>query len=189
MKKTSKQDPFGKLRKCSMKQLKEFVEGCQIYHDRGSKASKAYLIELIERCMYVTERGTRFTRDVYGKAVRSLGCKGITTEKAKKKVNRTGLAKCYGWTSRYDSWYIIYSYIAGKVEYAFYWETYYDELHRAYSGEKVWYDVLGDGTHFTIKYYDKDPKLHVVTAKKFSKLTDPCFVGKRKVKEKGNKRN
>jgi hypothetical protein len=187
MKKRSKQDPYGKLRKCSMKQLKEFVEGCRIYHNRGSKASKAYLIELIEQCLESNELPTVFTSKDFSNVVRGVGGgKGFIKDgKARGKVNRPGLARGLGWTSRYDSWYITYSYVVGRTEYAFIWETYYDELHRAYSGEKVWYDALGDGTHFTIKYYDKDPRLHIVTAKKFLKLTEPCFVGKRKAKKRG----
>jgi hypothetical protein len=186
MKKTSRHDPHGKLRKLSLKKLKELVKGCAITH---SKSTKAEHIDLIEKCLDFNEKGTRFSPDDYSKVIRGVKFVFIDTEKAKKKADREGLARCtYGWSSRYDSWYITYSYIAGTYEYAFAWETYYDEIHRAYSGKSAWYDAIGQGSHFTIKYYSKDPKLHHVTAKGFSKLERPFFVGRKKVKTRKKKK-
>jgi hypothetical protein len=179
MKKTSKLDPQGKLRRCTMKQLKDLVKGCRIIH---SKRKKDEHIELLERGLEVNDRRSRFSLEDFFKVVSEDGTPYIAdTEKAKDKADRWTLAKGWNWVSRYDSWYIPYTFFAGKYEYAFIWETYYDELHRAYSNESVWYDGLGQGTYFTIRYYNKDPRLHYVDAARYKDLKLASFVGKRKV--------
>lgn len=183
MKRRSRIDPHGKLRKLTVKQLKDMVKGCDIVHDRA-RPKKEDLVELIEMCLEANEKGHAMERHTYSKAIEGKGHKVIDSEKAKKRAKKETLAKGHGWTSRYDWWFIMYSYSVGQTEYAFLWETYYDEIHRAYSKETVWYDALRDTTYFMIRYNPKAPEEHYVTAIKFKELINPTFVGKKKLKKK-----
>jgi len=81
--------------------------------------------------------------------------------------------------TRYDSTYLLYSYMADTVEYAFLWETPYDETHRSYSRmAATWYDQLEPGMKFPVYYNQSDPRQHCVVDKKI-KFDNAMFIGKK----------
>jgi hypothetical protein len=81
---------------------------------------------------------------------------------------------------RFDSTYILYSYVVDGVEYAFLWETYYDESHRGRGGssKSAWYDNVMPGDEFEIKYSSGDPRKHYIKDKKM-KFDGALFAGKK----------
>jgi len=81
--------------------------------------------------------------------------------------------------TRYDSTYLLYSYMAGGKEYAFLWETPYDEMHRAYGKKNsTWYDSLNEGYVFRIRYDAGDPRRHFIPGEKI-KFDGAVFAGKK----------
>jgi hypothetical protein len=106
----------------------------------------------------------------------------ISTDDSKPAASEEAIATCHGWVMRYDCTYICYSYVVAGVEYAFAWETYWDETHRGYSGDApLWYDALGPGVRFKVRVSPSDPKLHIPAETRFENLTNPIFVGQKQL--------
>ena len=122
---------------------------------------------------------TRFSDSDYREAIAAEKHEYIDTEKVSRAAGEEAEATCCGWKTRYDCTYICYSFFAEGAEYAFAWETYYDETHRGYSNERVWYDELTQGVRFKVRYVKGDPRLHFPADKRFESLTNPLFVGKK----------
>jgi hypothetical protein len=101
-------------------------------------------------------------------------------KKTKEIVDRESEATVIQYTSRFDSTYILYTYIVDGKEYAFLWETYYDETHRAYSknSKSEWYDDVHQENAFKIEYASADPKKHYVVDKNL-KFDGALFAGKK----------
>jgi hypothetical protein len=64
----------------------------------------------------------------------------------------------------YDSHFVVYAYKSDGVEYAFAWETFDDEMHRAYSGKSKlkFYDKLVQNYNFNVEVNPENPREHFI---------------------------
>jgi hypothetical protein len=145
------------LEKAPLHELEKLADRAGIVRDKSSEERLRELLGLFET---MDEHESTFDDfDLFG-FMKAGTPRSIDTEDAKKRADTVGLARVRRWAARYDDWYLIYSFIAKDGEYGFGWETYWDETHRGYSGEKAWYDILVTGAVFPVKYLSSDPSVH-----------------------------
>ncbi|MBN2154077.1 MAG: hypothetical protein JW839_21655, partial [Candidatus Lokiarchaeota archaeon] len=94
-------------------------------------------------------------------------------------AHEEALARFHAMVSDCDHWFLAYSFFSGGSEYAFLWETPYDEIHRKYAGVGTWYDAVGTGTCFTVEHVAADPACHRSTAPAVPMSAGVYFIGKK----------
>jgi hypothetical protein len=85
------------------------------------------------------------------------------------------LEACFlGFLSCLDSTYLMYAYQYKKTEYAFAWESFYDDSHRLHGSydDPPWYEFIEQGQMFEIRLNPKIPEQHIVTERPFAAMND-----------------
>ncbi len=175
---TSNEELRAKLRAMTEAQLADLANRCDILHgDRGDKG----FVDMLLTWLALREKPSRFNSNELSAAATLKHAKTVDSGRAVNSARQEALARFHAMVSDCDHWFLAYSFFVREVEYAFLWETPYDEIHRKHAGVKAWYDAVGTGTCFTVNHVETDPTRHYSTAPGVPITSSVYFIGKKEI--------